>query len=134
RIDSVGDKTGLARLLGATMHADVDPLNIGVYNSSSVLGLSVEHSIHGEKTYSAFLLQGGLGLSDRDKYLSQDPAAIALRAHYQKYIARLLTLAGFDRPGERADSVLALETAIARTHATPETSAIDRNADHQWSR
>ena len=37
------------------MHADVDPLNFGIYASSSVLGLSVEHSIHGEKTYGAFL-------------------------------------------------------------------------------
>ena len=59
RIDGVGDKLALTRLLGSTMHADVDPLNFGIYNSSSVLGLSVEHSIHGEQTYTAFLAQGG---------------------------------------------------------------------------
>src|SRR5512138_1363695 len=41
RIDRVGDKLALTRLLGSTMRGDVDPLNLGVYMSSSVLGLSV---------------------------------------------------------------------------------------------
>jgi len=33
RIDRVGDTLALTRLLGQTMHADVDPLNLGVYAS-----------------------------------------------------------------------------------------------------
>jgi putative endopeptidase len=134
RIDHVGDTLALARLLGSTMHADVDPLNIGIYSSSSVLGLSVEHSIHGEKTYGAFLVQGGLALGDRDQYLSGESHAVEQRSRYQKYIARLLTLAGLDRVDQRAESVLALEKAIAETHATSQASAVDRNADNQWSR
>ena len=133
-IDRAGDKTALTRLLGSTMHADVDPLNFGIYDSSSVLGLSVEHSIHGEKSYSAFLVQGGLGLGDRDQYLSQEPAAVEKRRSYQQYIARMLTLAGFDNADSRARSVLALEAAIAETHATSKASSADANADNQWSR
>ena len=133
-IDRVGDGLALARLLGGSIRADVDPLNLGVYTSSSVLGLSVEHSIHGEKTYTAFLLQGGLGLGDRDRYLSREPAAAERRARYRKSIGRLLALAGFDRADERAESVLALETAIAETQATAEATAADRNADNLWSR
>src|SRR6185503_5142777 len=86
-IDAVADKDALTRLLGRRMRADVDPLNWGVYESSSLLGLSVEPSIHGEKTYVAFLLQGGLGLGDRDRYLSADPGARALRAKYQEYVS-----------------------------------------------
>ena len=133
-IDQVGDKLALARLLGSTMHADVDPLDFGIYTSSSVLGLSVEHSIHGEKHYTAFLLQGGLGLGDRDAYLNEDSSAVAQRLRYKTYIAHLLTLAGFDQSDRRAESVLALETSIARTQATSQASAADRNADHEWSR
>jgi len=102
RIDSVGDKQALTRLIGSTMHADVDPLNLGVYTSSSVLGLSVEHSIHGEKTYGTFLVQGGLGLGERDQYLSQDSSAVTQRGRYQQYIARMLTLAGLDHADQRA--------------------------------
>jgi predicted metalloendopeptidase len=134
RIDSADDKLALTRLLGGTMRSDVDPLNLGVYASASVLGLSVEHGIHGEKTYGAFLVQGGLGLGDRDRYLSQDSLAVSRRARYRQYVAHLLTLAGFDHPQLRADSVLSLETAIAETQATAEASAVDRNADHRWSR
>jgi endothelin-converting enzyme/putative endopeptidase len=134
RIDHVGDRLALTRLLGSTMHADVDPLELGVYASASVLGLSVEHSIHGETTYSAFLVQGGLGLGDRELYLSKEAKAVEQRGRYVKYIARMLTLAGFDRAAERADSVLALETALAETQATREATAVDRNADNQWSR
>jgi len=134
RIDHVGDTLALAQLLGSILHADVDPLNIGIYSSSSVLGLSVEHSIHGERTYGAFLVQGGLALGDRDQYLSGESHAVEQRSRYQRYIARMLMLAGFDRVDQRAESVLALETAIAETHATSQASAVDRNADNQWSR
>ncbi len=133
-IDAVGDKAALARLLGATMHADVDPLNLGVYTSASVLGLSVEHSIHGEARYDAFLVQGGLGLGDRDRYLAQDSAAVEQRDRYRRYLARMLALAGFQQAGQRAESVLAFETALAETQATSAASAEDRNADHEWSR
>ena len=134
RIDSAGDKLALTRLLGSTMQADVDPLNFGVYASATVLGLSVEHSIHGEKAYGAFLVQGGLGLGDRDRYLSQDSQAVSRRVRYRRYLAHVLALAGFDHAERRADSVLALETAIAESQATLEASAVDRNADRQWSR
>lgn len=134
RIDQAGDTRALARLLGSTMHADAAPLNLGVYSSSSVLGFAVEHSIHGETTYTPFLVQGGLALGDREQYLSQEPGAVDRRGRYRQYIARMLSLAGFDRTDQRAESVLSLETAIAETQATSEASAADRNADHQWSR
>jgi putative endopeptidase len=130
RVDNVSDKADLARLLGRGMRADVDPLGFGIYNSASVLGLAVQQSIHGEKTNAAFLVQGGLGL-DREDYLSADPAK---RDRYRHYIARMLTIAGFDRADERASAVLALETAIAQSHGTNEASSNDRNADNVWTR
>ena len=134
RIDRVRDKAGLSRLLGRELHADVDPLNAGVFDSSQVLGLAVQASIHGEKTYVAFLLQGGLGLPDRDDYTGSEPRRQALRTRYESYIDRMLALAGFDHADERARAVMALETALARSHATPEASAADRNGDNVWTR
>jgi putative endopeptidase len=134
RIDRVVDRLALTRLLGSTMRADVDPLNAGTYASASVLGLSVAHSIHGEKTYDAFLVQGGLALGDRGQYLNTSDRAVELRGRYRQYVERMLTLAGFDHADQRAESVLGLEMAIAATHATSQASAVDRNADHRWSR
>ena len=134
RIDAVADKTALVRLLGGSMRADVDPLGFGVYMSASVLGLAVGQSIHGETINSAFLVQGGLGLPDRADYLGADAAKVALRDRYREYVGTLLSLAGFPRADERARAVLALETAIARSHETREASADDHNADHVWTR
>jgi putative endopeptidase len=134
RIDRVRDKAALTQLLGRGLRADVDPLNVGVYDSSHVLGLAVQASIHGEKTYVAFLLQGGLGLPDREHYVSTEPRVQALRTQYQAYIGSMLSLAGFDHAEQRAEAVMALETAIAQSHATREASAEDRNADNLWTR
>ena len=133
-IDAIHDKAALTRFLGRTMPADVDPLNTGVYRSSRVLGFAVQRSIHGEKTYDVFLVQGGLGLGDRDRYLGDDASARSLRAAYEKYIANMLALAHFDRPADRAAAVVALETALARSQATAAASANDRNADMRWTR
>lgn len=133
-IDVIADKAALTRALGRAMRADVDPLNWGIYQSSSLLGLSVEPSIHGEKTYVAFLLQGGLGLPDRESYLSAEPGMRARRAAYRESIKGLLTFAGSDHAEHRADAVLALETAIAQSHATRQLSANDHNADSVWTR
>lgn len=134
RIDNIADKLALTRYLGRTMRADVDPLNVGIFKSLSVLGLSVEHSIHGEKNYGAFLVQGGLALGDRDAYLSKDTRAVEQRGRYKTYISRVFTLTGFDNADHRAERVLALETAIAAAHASNEATANDRNANNQWSR
>lgn len=137
QIASVEDRPALVRLLGASMRADVDPLNWGVYDSSHLLGLAVEMGNSGEPQYVAFLLQGGLGLPDRESYFSNDEGMQALRVRYREYIGRLLALAGFAREPDattRAAAVLALETEIARTHATAAESANDRNAANLWTR
>ncbi|WP_171091069.1 M13 family metallopeptidase [Usitatibacter rugosus] len=134
RIDRLRDKAALTRLLGSMLLADVDPLNAGTYDSSHLLGLSVTEGNNGETTNVAFLLQGGLGLPDRENYVSADPKMQALRVQYQEYIARLMALAGFDRSAQRAQAVMELETAIAQSHATPEISGNDRNADNLWTR
>ncbi len=140
RIDRIRDKAGLTRFLGSELAADVDPLNLGVYESSHLLGLAVEEGNHGEPDHVAYLLQGGLGLPDREDYLGADPRRQALRVQYQAVIGQLLALLGRDghRPtsttARRAEAVMALETAIARSHATREASADDRNADTLWTR
>jgi len=134
QIEGVANKADLTRLLGRGMRADVDPLGFGIYDSASVLGLAAQQSIHGEKTNAAFLVQGGLGLADRDDYLSADAAKKTLRDRYREHVAKMLALAGFDRADERATAVLALETAIAQSHGTAEASANDRNADNVWTR
>jgi putative endopeptidase len=133
-ISDLRDKAALSRWLGANLRADVDPLNLGIFDSQNLFGFASSYGIHGEPTNFAYLTQGGLALGDRDAYLDDTPAAKVLRAQYRDYIARLLEAMGQDKPAQRADAVLALETAIARGHATAAESSEDSNADHAWSR
>ena len=131
RIDAVRDKGALTRLLGSWMLADADPMNVGTYESAHLFGLAVGPGNHGEKTNVVFLVQGGLGLGSREPYLADDAAK---RDGYQRHLARLFELGGFDRAGERAAAVLQLEIALARTHATGEFSGDEKNAGNLWTR
>jgi putative endopeptidase len=132
RIDAVRDKAALARLLGELMLADADPMNVGTYDSAHWLGLAVGPSNHGETTNVVYLVQGGLGLGSREPYL--DPDRQPRRDNYLRYLTRLLELAGFERARERATAVVKLETGIAQSHASSESSADERNSDTLWAR
>ena len=133
-IDRVRDKAALTRLLGQWIGTDVDPLIYGIFQSTRVIGLSIEPGINGERTYPVFLLQGGLDLPDRDDYLSTDSGMQALRARYQAHIGRMLALAAYDHTDDRAAAVVRLETSLAQSQATLAVSANDHNADHRWTR
>ena len=140
RIDHIRDKTTLSRYLGSDLGADVDPMNLGVFDSQHFLGIAVQAGNHGERTYVAYLLQGGLGLPSRDHYLSEDAPMKAIRAGYLAAIADVLgqlgERAGAPAPGttKRAEAVLALETAIARSHATVDASSADHDTSLTWTR
>jgi putative endopeptidase len=64
--------------------------------------------------YSLNLNQSGLGLPDRDYYLSDDKALVETRTQYRQYLADMMKLAGMDDAAARADRILALETQIAK--------------------
>ena len=69
--------------------------------------------------YLPTLSQAGLGLPDRDYYLNADDTTFAqVRAKYVDYLATLLGLAGGTDTRAAAESVLALETEIARLQWT----------------
>jgi predicted metalloendopeptidase len=109
-------------------------VGVGTYDSRHLFGLAVSCGFHGEPRYIAYLTQGGLGLGDRDSYLDEATVKQAERLRYRDYIARVLQGAGFDDATQRADAVLALEIAIARTHASAEDSSKDSNGDNRWAR
>ena len=76
-----------------------------------------------------YLVQGGLGMPDRDFYLEGGRMA-ELRKQYQAHIAKVLTLAGIADADSKAARILALETSIARVHATQlETNDVEKGAN-----
>lgn len=68
----------------------------------------------------AFLMQGGLGLPERDYYLREDAESIELREAYVAHVARMLGLAGADAEtaAAEAEAILAFETVLAGASLT----------------
>ncbi|MES2072979.1 MAG: M13 family metallopeptidase [Pseudomonadota bacterium] len=134
RINSIADKQKLARILGSTLRADVDPLNVGNLHTENLFGLWVAQGLTEPERYKPYLLQGGLGMPDRDYYLSVDPKTAELRAKYLIHIGIVLKLAGFANSEQRAAQIFELEQQIAKTHASLEESQDVLKANNTWSR
>ncbi|MBO9718419.1 MAG: M13 family peptidase, partial [Pseudoxanthomonas sp.] len=79
-----------------------------------------------------YLLQGGLGMPDREYYLSTDPDMVKTRDAYKTYIAALLKQAGTADADSRAKAVFDLELQIARAHASVIDSQNIHKANNPW--
>jgi predicted metalloendopeptidase len=117
-IAAIADRHALARALGGQLRADVDPLNDTNFETEHLFGVWITQGLTEPTHNFPYLLQGGLGMPDRDYYLSPSPHMAELRNQYQAHIAAMFKLAGFDDPSTRSGRVFALETKMARAHAT----------------
>lgn len=131
-IAALADKAALAAHLGAGLRADVDPLNFTEYHTSNLFGLFVSQGLDDPSRNIGYLLQGGLGMPDRDYYLSADPAMAELRGKYRQYIEDLFALAGFPDAAARARLTYALEEKIAHGHAPIADTQDVRKANNFW--
>jgi predicted metalloendopeptidase len=118
QIAAIANRHDLARLLGGRLRADVDALNNTNFQTSNLFGVWVTQGLADPSHSFPYLLQGGLGMPDRDYYLSAAAHMVDLRKQYQAHVAAMLKLAGFDQPAARAARVFALETKMAAAHAT----------------
>ena len=133
RIAAIGDKASLARALGASLRADVDPLNSTDFQADNLFGLWVSQGLSEPTRNMPYLLQGGLGLPDRAYYLTQSPRMAELRSAYTRHIGAMLKLAGFANSAARAERVMALETKIAQSHASRADSGDVLKANNSWT-
>ncbi len=120
-IAEIRSKTDLARALGQQLRADVDPLNATNFWTENLFGLFVTQALNDPARTVPYLLQGGLGMPDREYYVSDTPEMAEHRASYQAYVADMLKLAGISETAARAERIMALETKIA-------TAQLDRTA------
>jgi predicted metalloendopeptidase len=133
-IAEIRDRKGLARVLGSQVRADVDVLNNTDLDTDKILGLWVAQDLDDPGRYTAFLLQGGLGMPDREYYLDDSPAMVAIRDKYTPHLARMLTLANIKDADAKAARVFELEKRMATVHA-PRVDTFDvAKANNHWAR
>jgi predicted metalloendopeptidase len=133
-IARIDDRTALARWFGAHLRADVDVLNLGAMHTENLFGLWVDADFNRPTRTAAILLQGGAALPDRSYYLDSAASMAAIRDAYRAHIGRMLTLAGVPEAPVLADSVIALETRIARVHWSQEDSWEPTKGNNHWAR
>ncbi|WP_414830187.1 M13 family metallopeptidase [Alteromonas sp. H39] len=102
-IDSIENRQDLTEVFGnAWLTGAVTPIWAGLwYNRLD------------PNEYQLSVGVGGLGLPDRDYYLSDDERFVKIREAYVTHIENMLTLAKEENAADKAQRILELETAIA---------------------
>ena len=108
KIKGLKSKAGYAALA-----AEADRASIG-----GLWGDGVGQDDKNPDVYALSLGQSGLGLPDRDYYLSTDAKLAETKAAYQAHIAKMLTLAGEADAAARAKAIVDFETEIAKVSWT----------------
>jgi len=134
RIAQIKDKKELAKAFGETLRADVDVLNATNLYTDNLFGLWVAQDLDDPKNYAGFLLQGGLGMPDREYYLDGSRRMADLREAYKVYIAAILRLSGATGPEAKAARIFDLEKRIAQAHATRVESEDVLKGNNHWKR
>ena len=95
------------------VYAEANRLSIG-----GPFGMFVGQDDKSPEDYALFMFQSGLGMPDRDYYLSDDAKLADMRKKYLAHVTNVLTLAGEENAAARAKAILAFETKVAKVHWT----------------
>jgi putative endopeptidase len=129
RIAAVQDKSALIDELG---HLDM----IG---SGSLFSFYSASDLHNADQVIAYIDQGGLSLPDRDYYIKDENAKMKMkemRQHLVEYVTQVFTLAGQtpQQAGDSAQTVLRIETALAKASMDRTARRDPKNRDHKMNR
>jgi putative endopeptidase len=126
RIAGAKDKAALIEAIARVHLIGPNPL-FNFYSSSD---------LHSANDVIAYIDQGGLSLPDRDYYLKEDPKMTEARKSLIQYATQMFTLAG-QSPQQAADSaqtVLRIETALAKASMDRTARRDPKNRDHKMTR
>jgi len=126
RISAVKDKTALIDAIAHVHLIGPNPL-FRFYSSPD---------LHNADMVIAYVDQGGLTLPDRDYYIKDDAKMAEMRKHLTEYATQMFTLAGRS-PQQAADSaqtILRIETALAKASMDRTLRRDPKNRDHKMSR
>jgi len=126
RIDAVTDKQGL-----------IDEIARGhMIGASSLFAFYSSSDLHNADQVIAYIDQGGLTLPDRDYYLKDDEKTKGIRQHFTDYMTTVFSLSGTaasESSGE-ADTVLRIETSLAKAQMDRTARRDPKTRDHKMSR
>ena len=105
-VRAADDHRKMARLMGQSHSAF----------GGTIFGIQIFEDLQDARKTSAYVVQGGIGMPDRDYYLEEGFAA--QKQAYQAYVAKALELAGWPDHEQAAADIVAFETRLAEQHWT----------------
>jgi putative endopeptidase len=126
RIAAAKDKGALIEAIARVHLLGPNPL-FNFYSSSD---------LHSANDVIAYIDQGGLSLPDRDYYLKDDPKMADARKSLVEYATRMFSLAGQSpqQSAESAQTVLRIETGLAKASMDRTARRDPKNRDHKMTR
>ncbi len=109
-IDAIANYNDLAAYFGkANKTGGAIPFQISVYTD-----------FKNPNEYTLITWQGGLGLPEKEYYLSTDAKMVDIRKKYVAHVDKMLYLMGLPNTAESASKIMALETSMATQHMRKE--------------
>jgi putative endopeptidase len=125
RIAAVKDKTQMMEVMAHEQMIGPNPL----------LGFGSQTDLHNADMTIAAIDQAGLSLPDRDYYLKDDAPTLEIRKAYVDHMKKMFALMGEspEQSQKNADTVLKIETELAKAYMERTLRRDPKNIDHKMS-
>jgi predicted metalloendopeptidase len=125
RIAAIKDKTQMMEVMSHEQLIGPNPL----------MGFGAGPDLHNAEMTVASIDQSGLSLPDRDYYLKDDAPTLAIRKAYVDHMKKVFALAGQspEQAAQSADTVLKIETDLAKAYMERTLRRDPKNRDHKMS-
>ena len=100
-IDGIASRDELSKILGAAMDFQLWAMYVDADAMNSSMNILNEY-------------QAGFSLGEKEYYIDEDEHTRSIREAYVAYVEKMFYLFGFDNPADRAQTVLRLETRLAK--------------------
>src|SRR5690349_8438009 len=112
-------KADLDKINAAKTKTDIMKL-MGEIDYSGPVGMYISPDPADPTKYVVNITQSGLGMPNRDYYLDDNERFKGYRGAYKTYVSKVFELLGDKDAAKSADTVIALETKLAKVHWSPE--------------
>ncbi|HLY98700.1 MAG TPA: M13 family metallopeptidase [Candidatus Angelobacter sp.] len=125
RIAGVKDKTQMMEVIAHESLLGPNP----------IFGFGPQTDFHNADLTIASIDQGGLSLPDRDYYLKDDPDMLTIRKAFVDHMKKMFTMIGQtpEQASKSADTVLKVETALAKAAMDRTLRRDPKNLDHKMT-
>ena len=128
-------KPGLQEIQNLRSKEELAALAVRMADEGVLFNFGSQQDFRDANQVIAGLDQGGLGLPDRDFYLKDDAKSAELRKAYVIHVQKMFELLG-DKPqaaAAEAQTVMRIETALAKASLTQVERRNPKNLDHRMS-